>query len=129
MRPVRPGEAALPALPEAAVLAVRPPLRFILPAQGRLVSGFGEIGAGSVRSRGVSIAAAGGAQVVSPAPGRVAFAGLYRGFGQIVIVDHGQGWTSLVTGLARLDARVGDSGRGVLLGLRALLAEHLFPCR
>ena len=41
--------------------------------------------------------------------GRVAFAGLYRGFGQIVIVDHGQGWTSLVTGLGQAAVSVGDT--------------------
>ena len=45
---------------------------------------------------------------MAPAAGRVAFAGPYRGFGQIVIIEHAGGWTSLVTGLAQLDARVGD---------------------
>ena len=54
------------------------------------------------------LAAAPGAQVVAPAAGRVAFAGAYRGFGDIVIIDHSGGWTSLVTGLGRLDVRVGD---------------------
>jgi septal ring factor EnvC (AmiA/AmiB activator) len=39
----------------------------------------------------------------------VAFAGAYRGYGQIVIIEHPGGWTSLVTGLAQLDARVGDT--------------------
>jgi septal ring factor EnvC (AmiA/AmiB activator) len=38
----------------------------------------------------------------------VVFAGPYRGYGRIVIIAHDGGWTSLVTGLARLDARVGD---------------------
>ncbi|MBA3054230.1 MAG: peptidoglycan DD-metalloendopeptidase family protein, partial [Sphingomonadales bacterium] len=50
-----------------------------------------------------------GAQAIAPGPGRVAFAGPYRGFGQIAIIDHGDGWTSLVTGLARLDVRVGQN--------------------
>jgi septal ring factor EnvC (AmiA/AmiB activator) len=39
----------------------------------------------------------------------VAFAGPYRGYGGIVIVEHPGGWTSLVTGLARIDVRVGDT--------------------
>jgi hypothetical protein len=43
-----------------------------------------------------------------PAAGRVAFAGPYRGYGRIVIIEHPGGWTSLVTGLARVDARVGE---------------------
>jgi len=40
--------------------------------------------------------------------GRVAFAGPYRGYGLIVIIEHSGGWTSLVTGLTQLDCRVGD---------------------
>jgi len=43
----------------------------------------------------------------------VAFAGPYQGYGSIVIIEHGGGWTSLVTGLATLDARV---GKAVLAG-------------
>ena len=61
-----------------------------------------------LRSTGLSLAPAPGAQAVAPSSGRVAFAGPYRGFGQIVIIEHPGGWTSLVTGLARLDAEVGD---------------------
>jgi septal ring factor EnvC (AmiA/AmiB activator) len=38
----------------------------------------------------------------------VAFAGAYPGYGQIVIVEHDGGWASLITGMARVDAQVGD---------------------
>jgi septal ring factor EnvC (AmiA/AmiB activator) len=38
----------------------------------------------------------------------VAFAGPYPGYGQITIIEHDGGWTSLVTGLGRVDVRVGD---------------------
>ena len=82
---------------------------YILPVAGRLVTGFGEGGADAPRSRGVGIAARSGALVVAPAAGRVAFAGAYRGFGTIVIIEHDGGWTSLVTGLARADVAVGDT--------------------
>jgi len=51
---------------------------------------------------------ASGAQVIAPAEGRVAFAGPYRGFGRIVIIEHGNGFTSLVTGLARSNIAAGD---------------------
>ena len=50
-----------------------------------------------------------GAQVIAPGAGRVVFAGPYRGYGRIAIIEHAGGWTSLVTGLAQLDARVGDT--------------------
>jgi septal ring factor EnvC (AmiA/AmiB activator) len=37
------------------------------------------------------------------------FAGDYRGYGQIVIIDHGGGWTSLLTGMIALSVNVGDT--------------------
>ncbi|MCC6927113.1 peptidoglycan DD-metalloendopeptidase family protein [Novosphingobium sp.] len=108
LRPAQPLAAQLPS-PEPAMPAAAGPGRFILPAAGRLVAGFGESRPGQPQSRGLSILVAGGAQVVAPAAGRVAFAGPYRGHGLIVIVEHGQGLTSLVTGLAELDCRVGEA--------------------
>ncbi|MEO0061801.1 MAG: hypothetical protein RLZZ08_361 [Pseudomonadota bacterium] len=84
-----------------------PPRPFILPVTGRTLAGFGSPLNG-MASKGLTLAPAPGAQVVSPAAGRVAFAGPYRGYGRIVIVEHSGGWTSLVTGLARTDVQVGD---------------------
>jgi septal ring factor EnvC (AmiA/AmiB activator) len=108
MRPVQPGISnPLPVETTPAAIAVRPAMAVLLPVQGRLIAGFGAALPGQPRSRGVAIAARAGAQAISPAAGRVAFAGAYRGFGQIVIIDHAGGWTSLVTGLAQLDVRVG----------------------
>ncbi len=80
----------------------------ILPVTGRLLSGFGETGSTGPQ-RGVLLAPAGGAQAVAPAAGRVAFAGPYRGYGHIVIIAHDGGWSSLVTGLGRLDVTVGEA--------------------
>lgn len=80
-----------------------------LPVVGRIVAGLGEVNESGVRSRGVTIAARPGGQVVSPAPGRVSFAGDYRGYGKIVIIDHGGGWVSLLTGMIALSVGVGDS--------------------
>jgi len=80
-----------------------------LPVVGRIVAGLGEVNDSGVRSRGITIAARPGGQVVAPAPGRVSFAGDYRGYGKIVIIDHGGGWTTLVTGMIALSAGVGDT--------------------
>lgn len=111
LRPSRPGEAAVAdllgeALPN--VSATAPPTPFLLPVTGRTVAGFGARQGVSV-SRGVTFAPRAGAQVVAPAAGRVVFAGPYRGYGRIVIIEHPGGWTSLVTGLARVDVPVGES--------------------
>jgi septal ring factor EnvC (AmiA/AmiB activator) len=106
-RPALPAQAQVQ--PEAAPtpLASNAPSRYLLPVAGRLVAGFGASTPGRPLSRGIAIAARGSAQAVAPAGGRVAFAGPYKGYGQIVIIEHGGGWTSLVTGLDRLATRVG----------------------
>lgn len=85
------------------------PNAYRLPVVGRIVAGLGEVNDSGVRSRGVTIAAQPGGQVVAPAPGRVSFAGDYRGYGKIVIIDHGGGWVSLLTGMIGLSAAVGDA--------------------
>lgn len=102
--------AVLPSEPAPAPsTAAPPPADFQLPVQGRTLTGFGAKRASGLASTGVSLAPAQGAQVIAPARGRVAFAGEYRGFGRIVIIEHAGGWTSLVTGLERVDVAVGDS--------------------
>ena len=113
LRPAQPQNAAAPGVAEAAALPTNAPAQYLLPVGGRLVAGFGDGGAGRAQSRGISIAASGGAQVIAPGAGRVVFAGPYQSYGSIVIIEHGGGWTSLVTGLAMLDTRV---GRAVVAG-------------
>jgi septal ring factor EnvC (AmiA/AmiB activator) len=111
LRPARPEDAQLvtiaPSAPSA-VSGVGPaPAPYLLPVAGRTVAGFAASGDAGA-SNGLILAPRPGAQVVAPGAGRVAFAGPYRGYGRIVILEHDGGWTSLVTGLARVDVRVGD---------------------
>ncbi|WP_414899779.1 murein hydrolase activator EnvC family protein [Sphingomonas flavalba] len=107
-RPAQPGAAtALPIPAESPLPAGRP--RYRLPVNGTVVAGLGEISRAGVRSRGLTIAARAGAQVVAPAAGRIVFAGAYRGYDRIVIVDHGGGWTSLLTGLDGIAVAIGDT--------------------
>ncbi|ODT90678.1 MAG: metalloendopeptidase [Sphingobium sp. SCN 64-10] len=109
-RPDAPGEAPLPAdRASAADGAVTPAYR--LPAVGEVVTGFGEVSESGVRARGLTIATAPAATVVAPANGRVAFAGPFRGYGRIVIIEHGGGWTSLIANMDRITAQVGDEVR------------------
>ena len=83
-----------------------PPYR--LPAAGEVVAGFGELSANGVRSRGLTLATWSGAQVVAPAGGRVVYARRFRDYATVVIIDHGGGWSSAITGLAAASARVGE---------------------
>ena len=79
-----------------------------LPVMGEVVTGMGEVSASGARSKGLTIATARRAQVVAPTRGRIAFAGPYRGFGRIVIIDHGSSMTTLITGMAELSVSVGE---------------------
>ena len=83
-----------------------PPYR--LPALGRIVTGLGELSESGVRSRGLTLSTPAGAPVAAPAAGRVTFARAFRDYGTVVILDHGEGWTSALTGLGSVSARVGD---------------------
>jgi septal ring factor EnvC (AmiA/AmiB activator) len=105
-RPPIPGRAALPAPDPVAFARGRLPYR--LPVVGRLVTGLGEVSEAGVRARGLTLLPRPGAQVVAPAGGRIVFAGPFRDYGRIVIIDHGAGLTSLVTNLASLSVKVGD---------------------
>ena len=108
-RPRNPAGAVTGTAPPAAAEAELTQGAYRLPVVGRIVAGLGEVNESGVRSRGVTIAARPGGQVVAPAPGRVGFAGDYRGYGKIVIVDHGGGWVSLLTGMIALSVGVGDT--------------------
>ncbi len=107
LRPPRPGDAR--AQPSGSDASQEARFSYRLPVAGTVVTGLGEVSDNGVRARGLTIAARDGALVVAPATGRIAFAAPFRGFGQIVIIDHGGGWTTLITSLAALDARVGDN--------------------
>ena len=107
MPPLRPGT------PEPVALAAtyRPP------AAGRVLIGTGERAATGWRARGLTLATAGHAPVLAPALGRVGYAGPFGSYGSIVILDHGHGWTTLLTGLAEANARTGATiAQGAPLG-------------
>lgn len=104
----RPAVATAPRPPDP----VRPPnIRPFAQAQGRmLVPAAGEIvvSFGSESSKGLTFVTRPGAEVVAPFDGRVVFAGAFRGYGQILIIGHGDGYHSLVAGLDRIDSSVGQ---------------------
>ncbi len=109
--------AVLPGPPVSAAAAAPGRTVYRLPVAGRLVTGLGEVSDNGVRARGLTFAVAPDAPVSAPAAGRIAYAGRFRGFGGTVIVDHGEGWTTLVTGLGRVAvARGGEVAAGALLG-------------
>jgi septal ring factor EnvC (AmiA/AmiB activator) len=65
-------------------------------------------GAASAQNHGVLIASPPGSKVRAVAHGRVAYANWLRGYGMLLIVDHGDGWMSLYGGNEGLLREVGD---------------------
>ncbi|MFC7692061.1 murein hydrolase activator EnvC family protein [Paeniroseomonas aquatica] len=78
-----------------------------MPVQGQVVREFGAAGEGGA-ARGLTIQAGAGARVVSPCGGRAVFAAPFRSFGQLLIVDCGEGYHFVLAGLDRLDAAPGQ---------------------
>ncbi|HEX7853173.1 MAG TPA: peptidoglycan DD-metalloendopeptidase family protein [Sphingobium sp.] len=119
LRPVQPGDAP-PTLQQTPPQSGGGVTTYRLPVVGEIVAGFGELSDNGVRSRGLTVRTAAGATVVAPASGRIAFAGPFRDYANIVIIDHGAGWTSLVTHMRRLNVSVGETVRqGDPLGITA----------
>ncbi len=95
--------------PEQDGSAAEAELAYRLPVAGTLVEGLGEVSGFGVRSRGITLATRPEAQIIAPSAGQVVYAGPFRSYGNIVIIDHGRGWSSVITSIAALDVAVGDS--------------------
>lgn len=79
-----------------------------LPARGRVATRFGAASPGGTQTKGVSIRTRAGAQVVAPRNGKIVFSGAFRGYGQLLIIDHGDEYHFVLSGMQRIDAAVGD---------------------
>lgn len=106
---LRPGTA--PESPADALAGLRGALP--APVVGRIVEAFGaEDGAGGI-ARGVSMAAAPGAQVISPADGEIVFAGPFRSYGKVLIIMPGNDYLIVLAGLEEI---YGTPGQRLLAG-------------
>ncbi|HKG48490.1 MAG TPA: M23 family metallopeptidase [Pyrinomonadaceae bacterium] len=94
----------------------------VWPVEGTLEGGFGGrrnpfSGYGYEFHSGQDIEAAWGAPVVAGASGRISFVGWQNGYGQLVIVDHGDGLTTRYGHLSDIDVQIDQTvSRGELLG-------------
>ncbi len=76
------------------------------PVAGSVIKAFGEPGDAGTTT-GISYAVPPAARVSAPCGGKVVFAGPFRSFGQLMIVDCGGGYHFVLAGLERLDVAVG----------------------
>lgn len=78
------------------------------PVVGSIVRRFGAADTTGVKAEGVSFSAAADAQVRAPADGWVDYAGPFRSYGQLLILNVGGGYHVLLAGMARIDVEMGQ---------------------
>ena len=78
------------------------------PAQGQIMRRFGDKDALGGSTQGLMIATRQGAQVTTPVDGKVEFAGPFRSYGQLLIVNPGGGYRVLMAGLDKVTAATGE---------------------
>ena len=78
------------------------------PAKGAIVTAFHQELSKGVKSNGIDIQTTSKAQVVAPYDGKVIFAGPFKNFDTLVIVDNGEGYTTLLSGLKETYTQVGQ---------------------
>jgi murein hydrolase activator len=83
--------------------------RVPLPAAGAILKTFGSPDDLGGVERGVSLATPAGATVSTPVDGAVLFAGAYRTYGKLLIIDAGGGYYVLLAGLDRINVQSGES--------------------
>ncbi len=92
-----------PAMPfEAAKGSLR------LPAQGRRVKRFGDADASGGTVKGISLQTRPEARITAPADGWVVYAGEFRSYGQLLIINAGGGYHVLLAGMSRMDVSLGQ---------------------
>jgi septal ring factor EnvC (AmiA/AmiB activator) len=106
------------------VLASRPKGRtaagkpaYILPARGAVLSGLGELNPTGYRERGIRMRVGPSQRLSASADGTITYAGRYGSYGNIVIIDHGNGWTTLIAFVEQLGVEKGSTVRqGAFVG-------------
>ena len=84
-------------------------LRLELPVGGKITEVFGELDGIGLKSKGINIITPSGAQVFSSFDGKVLYANNFRNFGPVLIIDHGDGFNTLMMGLERIDVKIGQN--------------------
>lgn len=78
------------------------------PVRGKLVQRYGQDGGLGQTARGITVETRGQAQVVAPYDGKVMFAGPFQDYGRILILEHADGYHSLLAGMNGISVGVGQ---------------------
>src|SRR5205085_3653366 len=78
------------------------------PVNGATLKEFGEKDGLGAKTQGVSLSTRSGATVNSPADGWVVYAGPFRSYGQLLIINAGGGYHVLLAGMERSNVELGQ---------------------
>jgi septal ring factor EnvC (AmiA/AmiB activator) len=81
---------------------------FKLPVNGRKIRDFGGSSDSGGVEKGISLATRPGAQVTTPCDGWVVYAGPFRSYGQLLILNAGGGYHVLIAGMERISVNIGQ---------------------
>ncbi len=79
-----------------------------MPANGTEIKAFGDPDGLGGTTQGISLATREGAQVSSPSDGWVVYSGPFRSYGQLLIINAGDGYHVLLAGMERIDVQLGQ---------------------
>lgn len=82
--------------------------RLTRPAKGEIITGYGQELSKGVNSKGIVIKTRESAQIIAPYDGSVIFSGPFKGYGNLIIIDHGEGYVSLLAGMSLSDVQTGQ---------------------
>lgn len=80
----------------------------VMPVQGMLLTAFDQKNEAGIASKGLVVETRANAVIVAPFDGEVVFAGPFRGYGLLLIIEHGEGYHTLLAGLGRIDCVLGQ---------------------
>ena len=78
------------------------------PVSGSRILGFGDPDGFGGETQGLSLATRPGTSVLAPADGWVVYAGQFRSYGQVLILNAGDGYHIVLAGMGRIDATLGQ---------------------
>src|SRR5665213_3363872 len=85
--------------------------QLIYPVAGAVIKNFGDQTSLGTKLEGLALATAPQAIVNAPVDGKVEFAGSFRSYGQLLILDAGGGYLVLLAGMNKISADIGQSVR------------------
>ncbi len=81
------------------------------PAQGQILKRYGDDDGLGSTLRGMAVATQKSAQITAPVDGKVEFAGPFRSYGQLLILNPGEGYLVLLAGMTEISAEIGQTVR------------------